>query len=633
MSDPNIGRKISNRYELVELIGQGSMGKVYLAGDSLLGGVPVAVKFLSQTLLNEGMRTRFFREAMTCAQLGQKSMHVVRVTDYGVNEDDIPFYVMEYLKGENIGRLVHKKPLPVPRFLGLVRQILLGLRTAHNGILVKGEVVPIIHRDIKPSNILVTSDPSMGELVKILDFGIAKLMQAGSEQTSTFMGTLAYASPEQMEGRELDSRSDIYSLGVMMYQMLSGTLPVKPANNTFGGWYKVHRLAKPKPLTDFDSAVKVPKALEMVVMDCLAKHREDRPGTIDQIIEAIAPLEDRFGSGFQISQRINTTLSKLSVIGQPENPLENQPTQPKHQPQNSPQNSPQNQPESQPSADGREGTSRNSQHDQLSAKNNQHSERLVLPENHQSYDQDLDEIERLLADFSSSSETHHRAIPLEGSAIAISSIAEASADHVIDSESNSEPAQKPSAEDFYRQQRWPSEMPIAQIVFPRLLSQNDISVPTLWAMMPTAEIKQRICDTRYNNFMYTMTPHPMVLWLTAFYNQLEGPRWLPCYLDLKLDSSQKILSALTEARQYRLLFFSKEAPHECLHVRMLNVAASQSALFQEWTTTARSFPSIGSAQESKALLKRELETNLKRKIVMNFEARHSDSRLGLTLSP
>ena len=295
MSDPNAGRKISNRYELLEAIGQGSMGKVYLASDSLLGGVPVAVKFLSQTLLNEDMRERFLREAMTCAQLGQKSMHVVRVTDYGVNEDDVPFYVMEYLKGESIGRIVRTEPLPVPRFLELLRQILLGLKTAHGGILVKGEIVPIIHRDIKPSNVLVTSDPSMGELVKILDFGIAKLLQAGSEQTSTFMGTLAYASPEQMEGRELDGRADIYSLGVMMYQMLSGMLPVRPINNTFGSWYKVHRLAQPKPFADLEIGLQVPQALEDIVMACLAKQRQDRPETIDRIMEAIAPLKIALG--------------------------------------------------------------------------------------------------------------------------------------------------------------------------------------------------------------------------------------------------------------------------------------------------------------------------------------------------
>lgn len=545
MSDPNTGRKISNRYELIESIGQGSMGKVYLAGDSLLGGVPVAVKFLSQTLLNEDMRTRFFREAMTCAQLGQKSMHVVRVTDYGVNEDDIPFYVMEYLQGDNIGRLVHKKPLPVPRFIGLVRQILLGLKTAHHGILVKGEVVPIIHRDIKPSNILVTSDPSMGELVKILDFGIAKLLQAGSEQTSTFMGTLAYASPEQMEGRELDSRSDIYSLGVMMYQMLSGTLPVKPVNNTFGSWYKVHRLAIPKPLAEFKPDLKVPKALEEVVMACLAKQREDRPETIDRIIEAITPLEDRFGSGFQVSQRINTTLSKLPVVG----------------------------------------------HSAAAPQQLKGTERLL---------------EGLDADSTSAGD--------------------------LDDLLNSAPSSCVAADDFYSQQSWPPEMPIAQIVFPRLLTQGEEETPALWAMMPAVEIDKRIRNTRYNNFMCTMTPHPMVLWLTAFYNKLEGPRWLPCYLDLKAESSQKMLWALAETRQYRILFFTKEAPNRCVNVRQLNVASSQQRLFKEWAMTARSLRTVGNPQDSKTLLKRELEDNLKPKIVMNFEAMHSDSQPGLDAS-
>ena len=105
MTDPNLGRKLANRYEIVETLGQGSMGKVYLAEDSLLGGVPVAVKFLVQTLLSDKMKERFMREAMTCAQLGQKSIHVVRVSDYGVTEDEIPFYVMEYLKGKSLGHV------------------------------------------------------------------------------------------------------------------------------------------------------------------------------------------------------------------------------------------------------------------------------------------------------------------------------------------------------------------------------------------------------------------------------------------------------------------------------------------------------------------------------------------------
>ncbi|HEY9887446.1 MAG TPA: serine/threonine-protein kinase, partial [Candidatus Obscuribacterales bacterium] len=291
MSDPNFGRKLANRYELIELIGQGAMGKVYRAEDTLLGGVIVAVKFLSQTLLNDKMRDRFVQEATTCAQLGQKSIHVVRVTDYGVSEDGIPFYVMEYLEGESLSILIGQKALPIPRFLGITRQVCLGLKSAHEGIRIRGydRPISIIHRDIKPSNILVTQDPTLGELAKILDFGIAKLMQADSEQTSSFMGTLAYASPEQMEGKELDNRSDIYSLGILMYQMLTGQLPLRASSHTFGGWYKVHHTEAPQPITAIDPYTKVPKLLESLVMSCLEKQPENRPQTINEILQAIDP--------------------------------------------------------------------------------------------------------------------------------------------------------------------------------------------------------------------------------------------------------------------------------------------------------------------------------------------------------
>ena len=104
MTDPNIGRLLDNRYQLVELIGTGAMGRVYRAKDVLLGGVPVAVKFLSLTIQNPKLRLqeRFEREAKTCALLGQKSLHIVRVMDYGVDENKTPFYVMEYLQGESL---------------------------------------------------------------------------------------------------------------------------------------------------------------------------------------------------------------------------------------------------------------------------------------------------------------------------------------------------------------------------------------------------------------------------------------------------------------------------------------------------------------------------------------------------
>lgn len=313
----NIGRILQNRYRLLRLLGQGAMGQVYAAEDVALGGIPVAVKFLSQALLNRRMRDRFEREAKTCAQLGQRSIHIVRVTDYGVDENEIPFYVMEYLKGESLSEVITRQFMTLPRFLSLTRQICLGLQCAHQGIQIDGQHYPIVHRDIKPSNILVSQDETLGELVKILDFGIAKMLEPEGHQTQCFMGTLAYSSPEQMEGRELDARSDIYSLGVMMYQMLTGKMPLNADTHSFGGWYKAHHFQVPQSFEAVNANLKVPKVLENLVMACLAKSANERPQTATEVLKALEPLEERFGTGRQVARRIEATLSRLPVNSDP----------------------------------------------------------------------------------------------------------------------------------------------------------------------------------------------------------------------------------------------------------------------------------------------------------------------------
>jgi serine/threonine-protein kinase len=308
MDQKKIGRILSNRYQLVELVGQGAMGRVYAAKDLLLGGVDVAAKFLAQSLSNQKMRDRFEREATTCALLGQRSIHIVRVTDYGVDEDEVPYYIMEYLKGESLSDLINRQPIPLPQFLSLTRQICLGLQCAHQGIPIDGEVYSIIHRDIKPSNILITHD-DRGELAKILDFGIAKMLQANIEETQQFMGTLAYSSPEQMEGQELDCRSDIYSLGIMMFQMLTGKMPIHADTHSFIGWYKAHHHHTPRSLAEANSSVtNIPKALESLVMSCIAKSPSDRPQSIQEILKTLEPLEDRYSRGPQIAGDIRDLL-------------------------------------------------------------------------------------------------------------------------------------------------------------------------------------------------------------------------------------------------------------------------------------------------------------------------------------
>jgi serine/threonine-protein kinase len=290
-----MNRVLGNRYQLQELIGSGAMGKVYRAKDVLLGGVPVAVKFLALSMQNEKMRLqeRFEQEAKTCALLGQKSIHVVRVMDYGVDENKVPFYVMEYLQGKNLSQVIRKQNLSLSRFVSITRQICLGLQCAHDGIPVDGKVYPIIHRDIKPSNILVVQDPSFGELVKVLDFGIAKLLQSNSDQTKFYLGTLAYSSPEQMEGKELNNRSDIYSLGVMMFEMLTGTLPLVAATHSFGAWYKTHHLQPPRTIADVGSELAIPQELENLIMRCLAKTAKERPQNIGEILQFLEYLEQQ----------------------------------------------------------------------------------------------------------------------------------------------------------------------------------------------------------------------------------------------------------------------------------------------------------------------------------------------------
>lgn len=314
MSDPNIGRLLAKRYQIQKLIGTGAMGRVYRAKDMLLGGVPVAVKFLALSMQNQKirMKERFEREAKTCALLGQRSIHVVRVMDYGVDENDIPFYVMEYLRGKSISQIIRRENLDLTRFLNIMHQISLGLGCAHDGITVDSVVCPIIHRDIKPSNILIVQDPSFGELVKILDFGIAKLLQSDTDNTNYYLGTLAYSSPEQMEGKELDNRSDIYSLGVMMFEMLTGKMPIQTKTHSFGAWYKAHHYQSPPSFKEIAPRVQLPLSLENLVMSCLAKSPCDRPQNIAQIVKTLESLE-KTSNSLQIRPQEDDDLEKTTL--------------------------------------------------------------------------------------------------------------------------------------------------------------------------------------------------------------------------------------------------------------------------------------------------------------------------------
>jgi serine/threonine-protein kinase len=277
MPNTYLDHVVAERYTLTRILGEGAMGRVYLATDQMLGQVPVAIKVLSQSLPEESMRQRFRQEALACAALGQKSLHIVRVTDFGITDWGSPFYVMEYLPGQTLRELIGQG-LPQDRWHKLAIQILLGLQAAHEGVAIQGTMVQVIHRDLKPANVMVIRDPSMGELVKLVDFGVAKLLSEQGQMTMThsYVGTLAYSSPEQLEGLPLDPRSDLYSLGLILYQMACGRLPFIPTTDTFAGWYQAHHKQRPAALPPAIAASFPPEWQELIFA-CLAKNPAHRP--------------------------------------------------------------------------------------------------------------------------------------------------------------------------------------------------------------------------------------------------------------------------------------------------------------------------------------------------------------------
>ncbi|MDB9375875.1 serine/threonine protein kinase [Nodularia sphaerocarpa] len=316
--DVYIGKFLNNRYLIKHLIGKGGMGRVYLAEDLAKGRMQVAVKILIMSLGDEKISQRFAREIFIGAQLGRKSKNIVRILSYGMTDDKIPFYAMEYLQGKNLKKIIKVQPLTTKTFLYICYQICLGLQYAHQGISFKGKVYPILHRDIKPENIFITQDAKKDEVVRILDFGIAKFLteRSGITLTDSFIGSLPYCSPEHMEGSKLlDVRSDIYSLGVLMFEMLTGKHPFPRQNNSFGSWYKAHHFQAPLAFEEVNSSVNIPLELQKLVLSCLAKDVSDRPQNISEILETFQLVKlEIVNSRTDNNSEIKPNLSSVQLV-------------------------------------------------------------------------------------------------------------------------------------------------------------------------------------------------------------------------------------------------------------------------------------------------------------------------------
>ncbi len=274
--DELIGRVVNDRFRILSVIARGGMGRVYRAEQVPLGRL-VAVKTLDPRQAGGDQdplfQQRFFLEASVASKL--QHPNTVTVFDYGRTADGIYFIAMELVEGRSLYNLIREEgPLDPGRVIHIALQIARSLREAHR--------LDVIHRDLKPGNVLLTRHGDEEDFVKVLDFGLVKHVEDESEQELTqaglFMGSPKYMSPEQIRGERVDARSDIYALGVVMYEMLTGKAPFERDNTVKVLMAHMHENVPPL------ARAGVPPLLADVIQRCLQKLPEHRPSSMDDII-------------------------------------------------------------------------------------------------------------------------------------------------------------------------------------------------------------------------------------------------------------------------------------------------------------------------------------------------------------
>jgi serine/threonine-protein kinase len=284
--DELIGKTVAHKYLVEQMIGEGGMGKVYKAIQTALDK-PVVLKVLRQALLSdERTVARFQREAKAASRLNHPNS--ISVLDFGQAEDGAMYIAMEYVQGKDLHHILSREwPLPEARVIRLMSQVLSALADAHSA--------GVIHRDLKPENIMVEQRRGEADFVKVLDFGIAKIVDGTNDdgpaltRAGFVCGTPEYMSPEQARGAQLDHRSDLYAVGVIIYQLMCGMLPFD--SDSAVGFATKHLTEVPPPPTKRRPEAKVSVAMERLIMKALAKSPDDRPQTAEQFRAELLAIE------------------------------------------------------------------------------------------------------------------------------------------------------------------------------------------------------------------------------------------------------------------------------------------------------------------------------------------------------
>ncbi|MBX3201458.1 MAG: serine/threonine protein kinase [Labilithrix sp.] len=282
---PLVGQTIAGKFKIVRLLGEGGMGCVY-QGEQMLGTTArkVAVKTLHKHLSHdESIKARFKREVGTVAAL--EHPNTIQVFDFGSMDDGTLYIVMEFVQGRSVADILEKDgAMPPERVLNILRQVVGSLEEAHGH--------GIVHRDLKPDNVVLAERAGQKDWVEVLDFGIAKRSsehdpnEAKLTQQGMVLGTPPYMSPEQFTGQPVDERSDIYALGVMAYEMLTGRLPWEA--NTAWEWASKHMTEPPTPLERQPLGPNVPEAMRNAITRALSKNKDERFASVREFFDAFS---------------------------------------------------------------------------------------------------------------------------------------------------------------------------------------------------------------------------------------------------------------------------------------------------------------------------------------------------------